>query len=143
MMSSPTEVVQRLLANALAADAVRDLVSPTTTYVSLCYSNPDLKKLVPYAGLWDSKGPDAIIYTFKTVNSIWKNESFDIETIFGNGENLAVFGRFTCRSAVLGKAYTSPFAIHAKVQDGKVTYMLFMEDTFGTGATFAKDGKTT
>lgn len=103
MMSSPTEVVQRLHANALDADVVRDLVSPTTTYVPLCYSNPDLKKLMPYAGLWDSKGPDAIIYTFKTVNSIWKNKSFDIETIFGNGENVAVFGRFTYRSAVLGK----------------------------------------
>jgi len=143
MMSSPIEVVRRLLANALNEDVVHELVSPTATYVSLCYSNQDLKKIMPYAGVWDSKGPDAIIYTFKTVNTIWKSEAFEIESIFGEGENVAVFGRFTYRSTVLGKAYTSPFAVHAKVQDGKVVYMLFMEDTFGTGATFAKDGKMT
>lgn len=141
-MSTPVDIVSRLLANATDENVVRELVAPKATYVSLCYSNPDLKKIMPYAGEHPSEGPEAIIYTFETVNTIWKNEMFKIEAIFGEGENVAVFGRFTYRSSILGKAYTSPFAVWAVVKDGLVTYMQFMEDTFGTGATFAKGGST-
>ena len=52
---------------------------------------------------------------------------------------MAAFGSFTYRSTVLGKAYTSPFAIWCAAKDGLVTYMQFMEDTFGTAKTFQKD----
>ena len=51
-----------------------------------------------------------------------------------------MFGRFTYRSATLGKAVTSPFAILARVRDGRITYMQFMEDTFGTAASFRAGG---
>ncbi len=56
---------------------------------------------------------------------------------------MAVFGRFTYRSVTLGKAITSPFAILAKVHAGQVTFMQFMEDTFGTAATFRNGGVAT
>ncbi len=56
---------------------------------------------------------------------------------------MAVFGRFTYRSVTMGKAMTSPFAILAKVRDGQVTFMQFMEDTYGTAATFRSGGVTT
>lgn len=140
-MSTPVEIVTRLLANATNEAIVKDLVSSTATYISLCYSNPQLKQIMPYAGIHPNEGPSAIISTFTTVNTIWKNEAFDIETIFGEGENVAVFGRFTYRSSVLRKSYESPFAIRAVVKEGLVVYMLFMEDTFGTASTFAKDGR--
>ena len=35
---------------------------------------------------------------------------------------------------------TSPFAILAKVRDGRVTFMQFMEDTFATAFTFRESG---
>ena len=54
-----------------------------------------------------------------------------------------MFGRFTYRSVTLGKAVTSPFAILAKVKDGQITFMQFMEDTFGTAATFRSGGVVT
>jgi hypothetical protein len=41
---------------------------------------------------------------------------------------------------VLGKVTTSPFSLLVKVTDGKVTYMQFMEDTFGPAASFRKGG---
>jgi ketosteroid isomerase-like protein len=41
----------------------------------------------------------------------------------------------------LGKQVTSPFAIFAKVADGKVTYLQFMEDTFATASSFRSDGE--
>ena len=56
---------------------------------------------------------------------------------------MAVFGRFTYRSITLGKAITSPFAILAKVRNDQVTYMQFMEDTYGTASTFRSGGTAT
>ena len=70
----------------------------------------------------------------------WESQAFDIETIFGAEENVAVFGRFTYKSKTLGKIITSPFSILAKVVHGQVTYMQFMEDTFGTASTFRSGG---
>ena len=68
--STPTEVVKKLLSNTLnsevrplrtcaksyyrwiltAEQVVRELVAPDATYVSLNYDNPDLTKILPYAG---------------------------------------------------------------------------------------------
>ena len=56
---------------------------------------------------------------------------------------MAVFGRFTYRSVTLGKAASSPFAILAKVREGQVTFMQFLEDTFATAATFRSGGIAT
>jgi len=86
-------------------------------------------------------GPQAIIDTFATVNKIWANEAFEIQSLFGSADNVAVFGKFTYRSRTLGQASTSPFSIWCKVNGGKVTYMQFMEDTLGTTDSFKKDGK--
>jgi len=81
--------------------------------------------------------PDA---TYSRVLRYWTSEAFDIRDMFASGEDVAVFGSFTYRSTTLGKAVTSPFSILAKVCDGRVTYMQFMEDTFGTAATFRMGG---
>ena len=43
----------------------------------------------------------------------------------------------------MGRSVTSPFAILAKVQGGKVTHMQFMEDTFGAASTFRAGGTAT
>jgi hypothetical protein len=131
------ETVKYLLANATNKEAVESACTPNVTYVSLCYDNPPLKQLMPYAGRHDEEGPSAILFTFTTVNKIWQNEDFQIEAIFGEGEHVAVFGHFTYRSNPLGKAYQSPFNVWCRLNgDGKVYYMQFMEDTFGTARTF-------
>ena len=141
MAPTPIEVVQQLLANTRNPTVLNHLVAPDATYVSLNYHNPSLTKVLPYAGTHEKEGPQAIIDTFTTVNTIWANEAFTVEALFGSGENVAVFGSFTYRSRTLGKACTSPFSIWCKVsEDGKVTYMQFMEDTLGSTDTFKKDG---
>jgi uncharacterized protein len=72
----------------------------------------------------------------------WETKAFNIEAIFGSGENVQVNGNFTYKSRVLGITKASPFAIWFKPNaDGKVTYLRFMEDTFATAATFEKSGK--
>ena len=83
-----------------------------------------------------------MIDTFDTVNRIWANEAFDILTLFGAGDDVAVFGRFTYRSRSLGQVSVSPFSIWCKVnEDCKVTYMQFMEDTLGSTNSFKKGGQ--
>lgn len=139
MAQTPKEIVQKLLSNTSNPEVVTELVAKDATYVSLCYSNPPLTTIMPWAGTHSQEGPKAIIQTFVDVGKSWANESFEIQALFGEGENVAAFGSFTYKSIVLGKRYTSPFAIWCVVKGSQITYMQFMEDTLGTGQTFRKD----
>ena len=129
-VKTPVEIVQALLQGSKAPAIVHAMAAPDATYVSLNYENAELKK----------KEPEAVLSTYTTVAARWESQAFDIEAIFGAGENVAVFGRFTYESRTLGKAITSPFSIFAKVENGQVTSMQFMEDTFGTAATCRSGG---
>jgi hypothetical protein len=137
-MRSPTDVLAAILKNPTDIDNVRSLTTPDVTYVSLNYGNPDLKKVMPWAGT--SKGPESIVMTFVDVARFWRIEAFDTDALFGSTEFAAMFGRFTYRSAVVGKIVTSPFAVFAKVAEGRCTYLQFMEDTFATAASFRTGG---
>ncbi len=138
MPKSPAEVVQAILSEPTNRERVRGLVHPDATYVSLNYENPDLHKIMPWAGT--QTGADAIVDTYSEVGRRWSNEGFDIEELFESGENVAVFGRFAYRAHTTDKLVTSPFSILAKVTDGKVSYMQFMEDTFASASSFRTGG---
>jgi uncharacterized protein len=140
-MASSTEILSSLLKNPTDLEHVRSLVSPDVTYVSLNYSNPDLKKIMPWAGT--SHGPESIVKTFVDVSRFWKVISFEPEAMFGTDRYAAMFGRFTYRSTVLSKEVTTPFAVFAKFDAGRCTYLQFMEDTFATGASFRSGGSWT
>jgi len=133
--------VQAILADPTNPDVARALVAPDAVYVSLNHDNPELKRIMPWAGT--QTGPDAVSGTYRRVGRYWTNEGFEIEDRFEGEGRAAVFGRFTYRSTTLGKAVTSPFALLAHVQDGRVTYMQFMEDTFGTAQSFRSGGTAT
>ena len=141
MLTTATEVIQTILNDPTNPEVVHRLVAPDATYVSLNFDNPDLRRMIPWAGT--RTGPEAVLDTYTQVNRFWSSEAFEIGELFGEGENVAVFGRFTYRSTTLGKAITSPFAILAKVRNGQVVLMQFMEDTFGTAATFRSGGVAT
>jgi len=134
----PKETVQALLNDIRNPKTVREFCVQDVTYVSLNYSNPDLQKIMPWCET--GKGIDAISRTFHDVSEYWSIDSFIPQAIFGEDENVAVFGRFTYTSTKLGKTVTTPFAIFCKVYDGKVAYMQFMEDTFATAASFRSSG---
>ena len=141
MRQTPTEIVRALLNDPTNPDLVRALVAPDATYVSLNADNPELQRIMPWTGR--RTGPEAVLDTYARVRRFWRSEAFEIGDLFGAGENVAVFGRFTYRSVTQGRAVTSPFAILAKVHDGQITFMQFMEDTFGTAATFRSGGVAT
>ena len=135
---SPKEVVQEALAHIREPEVVRRLCAPDVSYVSLNYDNPDLRRIMPWCGT--GHGADAISKTFQEVGRYWIVDSFEPEVVFGEGENVAVFGRFTYTSAKRRKTMTTPFSIFCKVKEGRITYMQFMEDTFCTSSSFRSGG---
>jgi uncharacterized protein len=138
-MPKPKEIVQALLEGIHDPTVVKELCTPDVTYVSLNYSNPDLRKVMPWCGT--GQGVDAIVKTFHDVAEFWTVDSFTPEDIFGEGHKVAVFGRFTYTSTRLRKTVTTPFAILFRFTGGKVNYMQFMEDTFCTASSFRSGGR--
>ena len=142
MAGSNEDIVRMLLEGATDKAVVERLMAPTSVYMSLTFDNPELKKLMPWAGIHEN-GRDGVLSTFKTLNTFWSIDEFKINEIFSCGENVAVFGKFTVHSRRLDKIFVSPFSVHAKVHNGQVVYMQYMEDTFGTGSTFRSSGSWT
>ncbi|MEH2287351.1 nuclear transport factor 2 family protein [Nostoc sp.] len=142
MSNINVEIVQELLKGATKPEVVNRLVAPDAIYVSLTYDNPDLKKLMPWAGT-HKDGPASVLEVFQELNTFWMIEDLEVQDAFGEGENVALFGTFTTHSVKLDKKFTSPFVFFAKVKNGLITYMQYMEDTFGTGSTFRSGGTWT
>ena len=141
MGMEPTEVVRALLAEPTNPQVVERLVAVDATYVSLNFDDPELKRIMPWTGT--SHGRQAVTDADGRVWRFWRNEGLKWEHLFGSGDAVAVFGRFTYRSATLGRAATSPFAILAEVREGQVRHMCFLEDTFATAQTFRTGGTAT
>jgi len=139
LATSNVDIVKQLLAGATDKAVVDRLMAAHSVYMSLTFDNPELKKLMPWAGV-HRNGREGVLYTFQTLNRFWHIDNFTIEEIFGSDENVAVFGSFTVHSLRLDKVFRSPFSVHAKVRDGQIIYMQYMEDTFGTGSTFRSGG---
>jgi hypothetical protein len=122
-------------------DVVHRLVAVDATYVSLNSDNPELKLIEPWTGT--SHGPQAFLDNLGNMFSRWENQAFNVTAMFASEEDVAVFGDFRYRSYSLDKVVNSPFSIHLKVVDGKVTYAQFQEDSYATAASFRVEGHWT
>jgi ketosteroid isomerase-like protein len=141
MSRTPVEIVLAVLKDATDPTVIAKLVEPDATYVSLNYDDPDLKRIMPWCGT--HLGAQSILETFVNVNRHWEILAFDVREAFGSDERVAVFVSCTFRSRVMNKTVTSPVAIFAKVANGKISHMQFMEDTFATASTFRSGGTWT
>jgi hypothetical protein len=143
-MSKPTDIVSDFL-NHTAPDKIEAaadrLVAADATYISLSFDNPELKRILPWAGT--SAGRQAFVDTFIGVAKYWTIEDFQVTSLFGAGEEVAVFGSFTYRSKTRNHSFTSPFSIHAKIKDAQIVYFQFMEDTFASSRSFSSGGEWT
>lgn len=137
-------VVMEFLSNTtpekVEATAER-LVAPNATYISLNFDNQELQEILPWTGT--NYGPEAFSSLFLQVASYWEIEDFTVTDAFASGEDVAIFGKFTYRSVTVGHVFTSPFSIHAKVHEGKMTYLQFLEDTYASTSSFRKSGSWT
>ena len=137
-MKTPLELVQTLLANPTNFEHVRAVTTDDVVYVSLNFDNPELHKVMPWTGT--NRGPQSIVDVFNGIARVWETKAFEIRDVIANDAAVAIFGSFTYKSRVLGKEITSPFALLAKVTGDKISYVQFMEDTFGTASTFRASG---
>jgi uncharacterized protein len=140
-MLSPMEILAAIIDKPTDLAHVQSLVTPDVTYVSLNYSHPDLKRIMPWCGT--SKGAESIVNTFVKVAQYWEVLSFERGVLFGSERYGAMFGKFTYRSTVLKHVVTSPFAVFAECQNGRCSYLQFMEDTLATSASFRSGGSWT
>lgn len=137
--ASPLAVLQSILANPTDLDFVKQFTTDDFVYVSLNYSHPELKQIMPWAGT--NHGTEGLVQTFVDVGRYWTTDDFQIQDSFENENGAAIFGTFTYTSTVLGKTVTSPFSVLARGKDGKLSYVQFMEDTFATVRSFRESGE--
>jgi ketosteroid isomerase-like protein len=137
-MATPLELVQTLLSNPTNLEHVRSLTTEDVTYVSLNFDNPELHKVMPWTGT--NRGPQSIVDVFNGIGKVWETKAFEVRDVIADAHSVAMFGSFTYKTRALGKEITSPFALLAKVVNGKIAYIQFLEDTFGTASTFRASG---
>ena len=136
MTPSPTQVIQTLLAGRLDLAMVKSVTTPDVIYVSLSENNPELKRYLAWAGT--NKGPESIVRAFEAMGRVWETKAFEIRDVMEQGDKVALFGSFTYRGRESGQEITSLFSLVAKVRDGRIYYVQFLEDTFGTSGTLGR-----
>ncbi|TCD28710.1 nuclear transport factor 2 family protein [Pedobacter psychrodurus] len=134
-MKTSQEIIELFLANTTNPDVIKSVVDINATYISLNFDNPELQKIMPWAGT-HRDGAKGFIDTFAGVNEFWTIQDFEVQDIFSEGDKVAVFGSFTYTSKTLNKQVNSPFSILAKVRDERIYHFMFMEDTFATAGSF-------
>jgi ketosteroid isomerase-like protein len=137
--ASPLAVLQLILSNPTDLDFVRKFTTDDFIYVSLNYQHPELKRIMPWAGT--NEGTEGLVQTFIDVGRYWRTDDFQIKDSFENKDGAAIFGFFTYTSTVLGNSVTSPFSVLARGENGKLSYVQFMEDTFATVRSFRESGE--
>lgn len=137
--TSPLAVLQLILSNPTDLQFVKRFTTDDFIYVSLNYEHPELKRIMPWAGT--NEGTKGLVQTFIDVGRYWTTDNFEIQDTFENGNGAAIFGTFTYTSNVLGKTVTSPFSVLARGENGKLSYVQFMEDTFATVRSFREGGE--
>ena len=140
MSSNLTAVLQQLLQNTTNPNVLRQLMTPDATYVSLTFNNPELKRVMPWAGT--HKGPQSLPEVFAGIQSFWKTLDFKVTDTIEQGNRVAFFGSFTYKSNTTGKEITSPFSLLARFEGDKVAYVQFLEDSYGTAGSFKTGGIT-
>jgi ketosteroid isomerase-like protein len=140
MPTNLTAVLQELLQNTTNLKVLEQLMTPDVTYISLNFSNPELKKIEPWAGT--HKGPQELVDVFGAIQRCWKTLDFKVTDTIEQGSRVAFFGSFTYKSNVTGKEIISPFSLLARFEGEKVAYIQFLEDSYGTAGSFKTGGAT-
>jgi uncharacterized protein len=136
MTPSPAQLLQTLLANPRDVANVKSVTTPDVTYVSLSEDNPELKRYLLWTGT--NRGPESIVRAFERIGQAWETKAFEVREVLEQGDKVAMFGSFTYRGRESGQEITSLFSLLAKVKEGRIHYVQFLEDTFGTSGTLGR-----
>ncbi len=136
--TSTLAILRTVLSNPTDLEFVEQYTTDDFRYVSLNYGEPQVKRVLPWAGTTD--GVAGLVQAFMDVARYWTVDEFKIEDSFENEDGAAIFGVFTYTSKTLGKTVTSPFSVLARGENGKLSFVQFMEDTFATVRSFRESG---
>src|SRR5258708_23538945 len=95
-MKTPLELVQTLLSNPTNIEHVRGLTTEDVAYVSLNFDNPELHKVLPWAGT--NRGPQSIVDVFNGIGRVWETKAFEVKDVITDEHSVAMFGSFTYKS---------------------------------------------
>ena len=140
MSTNLAALLQEILQNTTNLEVLRQRMTPDVTYGSLNFDDHELKKIEPWAGT--HKGPQALVDVFVAIQRFWKTLDFKVTDTIEQGNRVAFFGSFTYKSNVTGKQITSPFSLLARFEGDKVSYVQFLEDSYGTAGSFKTGGAT-
>jgi uncharacterized protein len=129
MSKSAVEVLQAILDNPKDIGNVRSWTSPDVTYVSLNYSNPELKRVMPWCGT--AQGGDR--QDVRRRRALLDHRGL-------RAEGRVRFGR-ACRD--VRQLHLSVGQARQAGVDRKCVYLQFMEDTLATTESFRKGGAWT
>ncbi|QLG92783.1 nuclear transport factor 2 family protein [Pseudomonas yamanorum] len=137
--SSEAEVILKSYLAALASHSdIEAFIDEGVEYVSLNTAPGELKEIMPWAGT--HFGFQAFNTVYEWMKDASNYVSFDVDTIFGNGELAAAFGTFSYSAKTVGKVVSTPFALFVKVRKGKIVYFQFYEDTYATASAYRVSG---
>jgi ketosteroid isomerase-like protein len=136
--NSSIDVVNRFLSGFPRGTVADECIDPNLTYISLNHDNPELAQTMPWTGT--HFGSAVLKKSVAQLLEVWDFHEFKVDTVFGEGEQVAVFDRFTYESKKVKRITKSPFAIYLKVKDGKIVHLQFFEDTYSTAASFRRSG---
>ena len=109
-MKTPLELLQTLLSNPTNIEHVRGLTTEDVTYVSLNFKNPELHKVLPWAGT--NRGSQSIVDAFNGIGRVWETKAFEV--IFSTDfQSCLMFGSVFCQTARLH--HFSPFSLPSSV----------------------------
>ena len=129
---SPTaaETLQQYFSRTMRGDmeAVDQYFTESPDYVLLSDDDPELRRILPWAGRQvDREGIKraygALLETLEVVDS-------RPGVMMSSGEHVSVDGVFVYRVRPTGAVVTSPWAVHATVQDGRIVRFHFYEDSY-------------
>ncbi|HEV7228031.1 nuclear transport factor 2 family protein [Brevundimonas sp.] len=135
---SPIKVVRAFFEELSGGDvnAITRHTSPDVVYV-IYGEDPASRSAIPWAGL--HRGHEALKSAFSAIYAELRVEAFEVETMFAEGEFVAIFGSYRAVSAKTGQRFTTPFAQRARVVDGAVVHCVMSEDSGAVAAAIKGD----
>jgi uncharacterized protein len=93
---------------------------------------------MPWTGT--HKGPQALPDVFAAMQRFWKILDFKVIDTIEQGNRVALFGTFTYRSIATGKEIHLSVRPFGAFRGGKVAYIQFLENSYGTAGWFKTGG---
>ena len=131
---SPAQTVQRLFP-LLAAGKAEEAAALFADSVSFSIPHPPGIPWVPEVD--SARGMQTF---FELLGTHVQGKEFDLYQVVADGDDVVLFGRMLSEVKKTGRDIDTAFALHATVQDGRITRYHLYEDTYAVAQAYYGDG---